>query len=255
MNSIVLAMNCFNDIEAAKLCFPIVAPLIDGVILIDGAWEGFPSKEDWSTDGTPEFIMSCMKGKAFTLIRLPKRFSGIESLNVHQEFLDRYWDWSRLWYFRWGCDWQLIPAPGFTMQDVAQEFSDLKTGKYDAFKYANVKFIHKNPGQEGITEGFLGLHDMKGNRRAISHDCIWLGEERVARHRDKYPAFVLPKSMIDHRFIDRPEWRMKAQQEYYTRRVQYILKSEVLSENYPLTPNPNVSGYDIEKVLTEKRKH
>jgi len=100
---LIATYSIFNEIDVIEQSICSVIPLVSHFIFIDGAYEGYPSDQDHSTDGTIEKIQETLGDKA-TIIRAPRSYAPkrrlyeLEKRNLYLFYAQKHFT-EKDWFF------------------------------------------------------------------------------------------------------------------------------------------------------------
>lgn len=215
MNQIILALNVYNDYPALMKGLETVIPLIDGAVVIDGAYPEYPMIGDHSSDGTIQYIDKTFKeyGKKLWWVQFPERKTEIDKRTTYFEFADTHFDWPNTWLIVWDGDYELEPDRGKTMKDVEADFTFLRNTNEYKMVYLYADYVTPYEAEHNRNRAYFGFHDCPGLMYKYNHFNIY---EKVIEREVKavYPSFTLMNTRIMHNHLTKTQERIDARSYY-----------------------------------------
>jgi glycosyltransferase involved in cell wall biosynthesis len=210
MPRLVACYSVYKEIEFIEESLNSVVDLVDFLILVDGAYVDWPDRDDYSSDGTKEFVTQRIGSKG-VLIEPQKRLTQSEKRNLYLKYAeDRFSD-----------AWVLVIDGDEILRGAQEDFQWLRSPESEAFNIAKILIRNNLEAQEGTrllprlyrkipglhyTENHLTLRDKLGfdvNAKypSLKLEGVWLEHKRALRNYDR-------KIIRDRYYTERglPRW-------------------------------------------------
>jgi hypothetical protein len=170
-NTIIACVNAFNEVQGIVPALRSIMPYVDEVILVDGSYLEYPTKDDYSTDGTVQaarYVVQKEWNKLFTEISFHDRKTEVQKRTAYLQYIQKNRDWSKTWAFIWDTDFLLQPVNGLTEKQVLADFMVLR--ETDDIKLASINLQNPN---SAISNMMVGYRDIEGLHYARNHFGLW----------------------------------------------------------------------------------
>jgi len=211
MNQLITCLCIYNEVQFLERCIKSIYPLVDGFVVVDGAFKDYPHDFPWSTDGTLEILENMIEGSGKPYVLVGCRRPWPDQIAKRNEYLK--WVDDGDWVFIVDGDWEVTFLYG--------ALETIKEGKYDGYKVE----IQKRD-ERGVLHRFkwgnpLIIRKVPGMHYAFNHYSIY---DEAGRH-----MYFPPYSMgdlsdlvkIHHWGEHRSPERLKANWEYYDQPLEY----------------------------------
>lgn len=194
---LIVAYSIFNEIDVIEQSVRSVMPLASHFIIVDGAYEDYPSEIDYSTDGTIEKIQSLLGDRA-TIIQAP-RLRELEKRTLYlfaaqKQFTEK--------------DWILVIDGDDVFEGDAVEIQHMMENPN--ISLGQIGLYHPDTGRSGQGTRFFKL-SIPRLHYWRSHYELWDADGRFVTH--CYPSMVLQHCrLISLRSKRSPERNRKADQ-------------------------------------------
>lgn len=223
-NKIIFALCIYNDKKVLEKCLHTWLPHIDEIIVVDSCHSDFPSVDDYSTDGSVEYLqdvcanfhLNCIPHPIpVHVIRPSQRIYHKDQRSLYMKWMDEHGDWEHTWLFPWDSD-MAIP------EDDKNVFELLKLGQWDEYKIIYMKIDLWGNDAPYPSEWPAAYRNTPHCRYLTNHYTITNTEtgENINPNL-KYPQWHFESVVMLHKFLSRPYNRQCLQERYYksTRKV------------------------------------
>ena len=184
-----LVINCYNDCQTIRRCVESV-PFADEVVAIDGRYIDFPGTENYSTDGTLEYLRSLPNSR----VVLMKDAYEIDKRNAYLAY-NEPGDWCL--HLDADEEW----TGGLELPDADMGIVRLRRSRPQ--HYMNRVRLFRDPGSLRYEGKHYWLRD--GDRTFAL----------LEKPGDNYTSALLPNNLIIHHEDDRLPERRMAKRKYY----------------------------------------
>ena len=205
MSKIVACYSFYNEIEFIEESLRSVIDFVDYLVMVDGAYDDWPDKQDYSYDGTKDMIKQLIGNKGL-IIEPPHRLMQSEKRNIYLRCVEE----------RFNGAWMFVIDGDEVLRDPKEDFEWLHSQTDVTHSMGRLRVRNDYETEERVKvvtrlyRGIPGLHYARNHLEL----CDGVGDNVV----DKYPSVTLDRAWIEHKRFARNSNRKNVRDFYYSKR-------------------------------------